>query len=46
MIAKLRAILAEINRPSAHKDSWFSWASGQMAHAQIDEVFKVAASIT
>ena len=38
MIGKLRAILAEINRPSAQKDSWFSWASGQMAHAMIGVV--------
>lgn len=35
MIARLRAILAEINRPSAQKDSWFAWAAAQMAHALI-----------
>ena len=35
MIARLRAILAEISRPSAQKDSWFLWAAAQMAHAMI-----------
>ena len=35
MIAKLRAILAELNTPGAQRDSWFAWAAGQMAHALI-----------
>ena len=33
--SRLRAILAELNTPSAQKDSWFSWAAGQMAHTLI-----------
>lgn len=33
--AQIRSILAEINRPSAQKDSWFGWASAQLAHAMI-----------
>lgn len=32
---RLRAILAEINRPSAQRDSWFGWASVQTAHTAI-----------
>ena len=35
MIGRLRAILAEINRPSAQRDSWFAWASAQLAHVAI-----------
>jgi hypothetical protein len=31
----LRLILAELNTPSAQRDSWFTWAAGQMAHAMI-----------
>ncbi len=38
MIAKLRAILAELNTPGAQRDSWFAWAAGQMAHALIGAV--------
>lgn len=38
MIAKLRAILAEISQPSAQRDSWFVWAAAQMAHALIGAV--------
>ena len=32
---RLRAILSEINRPSAQRDSWFGWASVQTAHTAI-----------
>ena len=35
MIARLRAILAELNAPGAQRDSWFAWAAGQMAHGLI-----------
>ena len=35
MIAKLRAILAELNMPGAQRDSWFAWSAGQMAHTLI-----------
>lgn len=35
MIAKLRAIWAELSVPSAQRDSWFGWASAQLAHAMI-----------
>ena len=35
MIAKLCAILAELNTPGAQHDSWFAWAAGQMAHAMV-----------
>ena len=38
MIAKLRAILAELNTSGAQRDSWFAWAAGQMAHALIGAV--------
>ncbi len=38
MIARLRVILAELNTPSAQRDSWFAWAAGQMAHAMIGAV--------
>ena len=34
----LRLILAELNSPSAQRDSWFAWAAGQMAHALIGAV--------
>jgi hypothetical protein len=34
----LRLILAELNTPSAQRDSWFTWAAGQMAHALIGAV--------
>jgi len=34
----LRLILAELNTPSAQRDSWFTWAAGQMAHAMIGAV--------
>ena len=33
-----RLILAELNTPSAQRDSWFTWAAGQMAHAMIGAV--------
>ena len=33
--AQIRAILAEINRPSAQRDSWFLWAAVQTAHTAI-----------
>ena len=35
---QLRAILAELNTPSAQRDGWFAWAAGQMAHAMIGAV--------
>lgn len=38
MIAKLRAILAELATPGAQRDSWLAWAAGQMAHALIGAV--------
>lgn len=31
-------ILAELNTPSAQRDSWFTWAAGQVAHAMIGAV--------
>jgi hypothetical protein len=31
-------MLAELNTPSAQRDSWFTWAAGQMAHALIGAV--------
>ena len=34
----LRLILAELNTPSAQRDSWFTWAAGQMAHGLIGAV--------
>ena len=34
----LRLMLAELNTPSAQRDSWFTWAAGQMAHAMIGAV--------
>jgi hypothetical protein len=34
----LRLILAELNTPSAQRDSWFAWGAGQMAHAMIGAV--------
>ena len=34
-LQKLRNVLAEINRPSAQRDSWFAWASAQLAHVAI-----------
>jgi hypothetical protein len=34
----LRLIMAELNTPSAQRDSWFAWAAGQMAHAMIGAV--------
>jgi hypothetical protein len=33
-----RLILAELNTPSAQRDSWFAWAAGQMAHGLIGVV--------
>jgi hypothetical protein len=33
-----RLIMAELNTPSAQRDSWFAWAAGQMAHAMIGAV--------
>ncbi len=33
-----RLMLAELNTPSAQRDSWFTWAAGQMAHAMIGAV--------
>ena len=33
-----RLILAELNTPSAQRDSWFVWAAGQMAHGLIGAV--------
>jgi hypothetical protein len=33
-----RLIMAELNTPSAQRDSWFSWGAGQMAHAVIGAV--------
>ncbi|MCA3307612.1 MAG: hypothetical protein ING00_17625 [Roseomonas sp.] len=38
MIAKLLLILADLSTPSAQRDSWFSWAAGQVAHAMIGAV--------
>ena len=35
---KLRLVLAELARPSAQRDDWFTWAAGQMAHAMIGAV--------
>jgi len=32
---RLRAIWAELSVPSAQRDSWFGWASAQLAHAMI-----------
>ena len=37
-MAKLRLVLAELGRPSAQRDDWFGWASGQMAHVLIGAV--------
>jgi hypothetical protein len=34
----LRLILAELATPGAQRDSWFAWATGQMAHALIGAV--------
>jgi len=34
----LRLILAELNTPSSQRDSWFAWASGQMAHTMIGAI--------
>jgi hypothetical protein len=34
----LRLMLAELNTPSAQRDSWFAWAAGQMAYARIGAV--------
>jgi len=36
--AAFRTILAELNTPSAQRDSWFTWAAGQMAHALIGAI--------
>jgi hypothetical protein len=38
LIAKLRLVLAELARPGAQRDNWFTWAAGQMAHAMIGAV--------
>ena len=38
ILQRLRLVLAELNTPGAQRDSWFSWAAGQMAHALIGAV--------
>jgi hypothetical protein len=38
IITKVRFVLAELVKPSAQKDNWFTWAAGQMAHALIGAV--------
>ena len=35
ILQRLRFVLAELNTPGAQRDSWFSWAAGQMAHAMV-----------
>jgi hypothetical protein len=37
-VKQLRAILAELNTPSAQRDHWYLWCAAQMAHALIGAV--------